>query len=255
MLVHAHGFALSRGIADHVHVELDVRSGLPAFAVIGLGGGAARDARERVHAALLNSGFAFPRKRVTANLAPAVSARGAPAFDLVLACCVLASQDELDGARLARVGLFAELGLGGDLRPCEGVTAAAEAAGEAGLGGLIVARGDLAEARASRALPVAGLSTLHAVAELLKPQHDGNRRRQPGAAAVKARTGSASEPGNAAAGRSTPPATARTTNARAPADARSAGASPPTPGTARTAGTSGSRASVPAASTNGARGP
>ncbi len=80
---------------------------------------------------VLNSGFAFPRKRVTANLAPAATARSAPAFDLVLACCVLAAQEELDAARLARVGLFAELGLGGDLRHCEGVAAAAEAAEQA----------------------------------------------------------------------------------------------------------------------------
>jgi magnesium chelatase family protein len=132
MLVHAHGFAVARGVAAHVDVELDVRGGLPAFSVIGLGGAAARDARERVHAAVLNSGFAFPRKRMTANLAPAASARGAPAFDLVLACCVLAAQEELDAARLARIGLFAELGLRGDLRPCEGVGAAAAAAEQAG---------------------------------------------------------------------------------------------------------------------------
>jgi magnesium chelatase family protein len=167
MLVHAHGFAINRGIADHVHVELDVRVGLPAFSVIGLGGGAARDARERVQAAVLNSGFGFPRKRLTVNLAPAAAGRGAPAFDLALACCVLAVQEEIDASRLARVGLFAELGLGGDLRPCECVAAAAEAAEESRLAGLIVARTDLREARAGRALQVAGLGTLREVAALL----------------------------------------------------------------------------------------
>lgn len=176
MLVHAHGFALAHGVAGHVDVELDVRGGLPAFSVIGLGGGAARDARERVHAAVLNSGFAFPRKRMTANLAPAASARSAPAFDLVLACCVLAAQAELDAARLARIGLFAELGLGGDLRPCEGVAAAAQAAEQARLAGLIVARGDLREARAAGALPIAGLSSLRVVATLLAlGRHDVSR--------------------------------------------------------------------------------
>ncbi|HEY1778292.1 MAG TPA: magnesium chelatase domain-containing protein [Solirubrobacteraceae bacterium] len=198
MLVHGHGFALSRGVADHVRVELDVRGGLPAFSVIGLGGGAARDARERVHAALLNSGYALPRKRVTANLAPGVSARGAPAFDLVLACCVLASQDELDAGRLARVGLFAELGLGGDLRACEGVSAAAEAAGEVGLGGLIVARGDLAEARATRALPVVALSGLRAVVALLKQPPNANGRRgalaDAGASAPRASSSGSARP-------------------------------------------------------------
>lgn len=178
MLVRAHGFAVARGVAQHVHVELDVRGGLPGFSVIGLGGGAARDTRERVHAALLNSGFAVPRKRVTANLARTATVRGAPAFDLVLACCVLAAQEEIDAARLARIGLFAELGLGGDLRGCEGVAAAADAAGQAGLDGLIVARADLREARTAGALAVAGLSSLRVVAELLSPRQPGRRTRR-----------------------------------------------------------------------------
>ncbi|HXR14363.1 MAG TPA: magnesium chelatase domain-containing protein [Solirubrobacteraceae bacterium] len=198
MLVHAHGFAVRHGVADHVHVELDVRGGLPAFSVIGLGGGAARDARERVHAAVVNSGFAFPRKRVTANLAPAAPARAGPAFELVLACCVLAVQEQLDRVKLARIGLFAELGLGGDLRPCEGVAAAAEAAEQARLAGLIVARGDLREARAAGALPVAGLSSLGAVAALLatsRPsasargnRQQANRRPAASSGAAAART-------------------------------------------------------------------
>jgi magnesium chelatase family protein len=167
MLVHAHSFAIHRGLAEHVHVELDTRGGLPAFSVIGLGGGAARDARERVQAAVLNSGFGFPRKRVTVNLAPAAAHRSGAGFDLALACCVLASQDQLDADRLARVGLFAELGLGGDLRPCESAGAAAEAAEQAGLAGLIVARSDLREARGASSLPVAGLGSLRDVARLL----------------------------------------------------------------------------------------
>ena len=58
MLVHAHGFAINRGLAGHVIVELDMRGGLPAFSVIGLASGSARDARERVQAAVLNSGLA-----------------------------------------------------------------------------------------------------------------------------------------------------------------------------------------------------
>jgi magnesium chelatase family protein len=167
MLVHAHSFAIHRGIAEHVHVELDTRGGLPAFSVIGLAGGAARDARERVHAALLNSGFAFPRKRVTVNLAPAAARKSGPEFDLALACCVLAVQEQIDPDRLARVGLFAELGLGGDLRPCESAASAAAAAAQARLAGLIVARSDLREARGASTLAVAGLGSLREVATLL----------------------------------------------------------------------------------------
>jgi magnesium chelatase family protein len=167
MLVHAHGFAINRGLAAHVHVELDTRSGLPGFSVIGLGGGAARDARERVQAAVLNSGFAFPRRRLTANLAPSAPPSSGPGFDLVLACCVLAVQEQIEATRLARIGLFAELGLGGDLRPCPAAAAAAEAAQRAGLVGLVVARANLAAAREAVALPVAGLGSLGEVAALL----------------------------------------------------------------------------------------
>lgn len=224
MLVHAHGFALRRGLADHVHVELDVRGGLPAFSVIGLGGGAARDARERVHAAVLNSGFAFPRKRLTANLAPAATARSAPAFDLVLACCVLAAQEELDAARLARVGLFAELGLGGDLRHCEGVAAAAEAAEQARLAGLIVARGDLREARAAASLPIAGPSSLRGVASLL-----AIAREQTGRRAIRGRSNgpsgesAASAHGGGLGGPGASAAEARRTQNASPAGAPSPG--------------------------------
>ncbi len=167
MLVHAHGFAINRELAEHVHVELDTRGGLPGFSVIGLTGGAARDARERVQAAVLNSGFAFPRRRLTANLAPAPAPKCGPGFDLVLACCVLAVQEEVDPQRLARVGLFAELGLGGDLRGCRSAAAAAEAAGRAELGGIVVARADVQEARKVGALPVVGAASLAEVATLL----------------------------------------------------------------------------------------
>jgi magnesium chelatase family protein len=167
MLVQAHGFAVNRGIAGHVRVELDARGGLPGFSVIGLGGGAARDARERVQAAVLNSGYGFPRKRLTANLAPAAAPKSGPVFDLVLACCLLAVQEQIDPARLVRIGLFAELGLGGDLRPCPSVALVAEAAGAAGLAGLVVAYADLREARAPGALPVVGLRSLADAAALL----------------------------------------------------------------------------------------
>jgi len=182
MLVRAHSFEVHHGIAEHVHVELDVRAGLPSFAVIGLAGGAARDARERVRAAVHNSGFAFPRKRVTVNLAPASARRTGAAFDLAIACCVLAAQDELDAVRLARIGLFAELGLGGGLRTCLAVGIAAEAADDAGLAGLIVAAGDLREARRCARLPIAGMRDLRQVATLLHPEAPrgagtGSRRR------------------------------------------------------------------------------
>jgi hypothetical protein len=104
---------------------------------------------------------------VTVNLAPASSRRSGSEFDLAIACCVVAADGLIDAARLARVGLFGELGLGGLLRPCAGASAAAAAAGEARLAQLIVALPDLDEARSARALPVAGRLDLSEVVALL----------------------------------------------------------------------------------------
>ncbi|HEX2701886.1 MAG TPA: magnesium chelatase domain-containing protein, partial [Solirubrobacteraceae bacterium] len=109
MLVCAHAFAIDRGAAAHVDIELDLRAGLPGLAVIGLGASTARDLRERVQAAVLNSGYGFPRRRVTVNVAPAPRRCGSE-LDLAVACCVLAVAGQLDRWRLERVGLCAELG-------------------------------------------------------------------------------------------------------------------------------------------------
>src|SRR5437870_4760057 len=78
-------FALEGVDSVEVTVEVDLRRGLPAFTVVGLPDAAVREARERVRAALLNSGLEFPAKRVTANLAPAHLRKAGASFDLALA--------------------------------------------------------------------------------------------------------------------------------------------------------------------------
>jgi magnesium chelatase family protein len=175
VLARAHSFAIEGLEARRVCVEVDVRSGLPAFNLVGLPGTAVREARERVRAAVLNSGFAFPRQRVTANLAPAHLEKTGPGFDLALACAVLGASEQVQTGRLERIALFAELSLGGELRPCRGVLGAAEAARAAGFRGLVVARANAAEAGQVDRLPIAGLANLAEVAELL----DGRRTARP----------------------------------------------------------------------------
>ena len=69
MLARARTFTLEGLNARAVSVEIDIRPGLPAFAIVGLADAAVREARDRVHAALLNSGFQFPARRITANRA------------------------------------------------------------------------------------------------------------------------------------------------------------------------------------------
>src|ERR1700747_1777214 len=100
MLARAHTFTLDGVQTRRVSVEVDIRPGLPAFTIVGLADAAVREARDRVHAAILNSGFEFPARRITANLAPGDVPKVGPGFDLALACAVLAASGQIPSERL-----------------------------------------------------------------------------------------------------------------------------------------------------------
>ncbi|MGN6868378.1 MAG: magnesium chelatase domain-containing protein, partial [Solirubrobacteraceae bacterium] len=85
-------FAIDGIDPRHVAVEVDIRSGLPAFTIVGLGDAAVRESRDRVRSAILNSRFEFPQTRITANLAPAFLRKVGPGFDAALAL-----ENRLDG--------------------------------------------------------------------------------------------------------------------------------------------------------------
>jgi magnesium chelatase family protein len=124
--------------AREVRVEADVRQGLPAFALVGLPDAAVRESRERVRAAIVNSGFEFPQRRITANLAPADLRKVGPGFDLALAAAVLAATGQLRAEALADLVLAGELALDGSLRPVAGTMAMAEAAARSGARAIVV---------------------------------------------------------------------------------------------------------------------
>ena len=127
-----------------------------------------REARERVRAAILNSGFEFPARRVTVNLAPAYLRKAGPGFDLAIASGVLAASGQLPAEALERFAVFGELALGGELRPCRGVLAVAEGTLRAGLDGLVVPRERAAEAALVEGLDVVAANTLAEVATVLR---------------------------------------------------------------------------------------
>src|SRR5271157_2100896 len=128
MLARAHSFTIDGLQARHVNVEVDIRSGLPAFAIVGLADTAVREARERVRAAIVNSGYEFPARRIVANLAPGDVPKVGPGLDLALACAVLAASKQLPHEPLESHVLFGELALGGAVRPCQhGTLAVAQA--------------------------------------------------------------------------------------------------------------------------------
>src|SRR3712207_3810499 len=109
MLARVHTFTLEGLESRRVVVEVDIRQGLPAFTVVGLGDAAVREARERVRAALLNSGFEFPQRRIVANLAPAHLRKGGSGFDLAIAVGVLAASGQVAPDRLEHLAVFGEL--------------------------------------------------------------------------------------------------------------------------------------------------
>src|SRR3954454_17529909 len=174
MLAHVTTFALHGVESRRVTVEVDVRPGLPAFTIVGLGDRAVREARERVRSAVQNSGFEFPARRIVVNLAPAALRKEGPGFDLAIACGILAASAQLPVAALERIAVFGELALGGRLRPCRGVLAVAEGAVAADLRGLVLPPVRAREAALVDDLGVYGAGDLAEVVAILRGETDGS---------------------------------------------------------------------------------
>jgi magnesium chelatase family protein len=160
-------FAIDGIDPRHVSVEVDIRPGLPAFTIVGLGDAAVRESRDRVRAAILNSGYDFPQTRVTANLAPAFLRKVGPGFDAALALAVLAASGQVPPHALHRYAVFGELSLGGELRDSPGALAVAEGARRAGLRRLIVPRERAREAALVEGLEVAGVTSLRGAVKVV----------------------------------------------------------------------------------------
>jgi magnesium chelatase family protein len=146
-----------------VQVEVDLRPGLPSFAVVGLPDVATQESRERVRSALANQGFGIPPRRVVVNLAPADLRKAGPRYDLAIALAILVASGQVrPGAEtLAAVG---ELALDGTVRPVTGALAMAEHARRRGWGRLIVPEPNAAEAGLVGDVEAAGVASLrHAV--------------------------------------------------------------------------------------------
>lgn len=168
MVAHITTYALHGVEPLRVTVEVDVRDGLPAFTIVGLGDRSVREARERVGAAIRNSGLKFPDKRVLVNLSPASLPKAGPGFDLAIACGVLAASGQVERDAIARRAIFGELSLEGDLRPCRGALAVAEGAMRDGLDGLVVPRELAREAALVHDLAVEPAAHLRDVVAILR---------------------------------------------------------------------------------------
>jgi magnesium chelatase family protein len=150
-----------------VEVQVDLARGLPSFATVGLPEGAVRESKDRVKSALKNCGYAFPRERVTVNLAPADVKKTGAGFDLPMAVGLLAAQGVLDGADLSQYMLIGELGLDGKLRPIRGALSLAMAARDAGMDCLLLPQENGPEAAVVQGLDVRPAQNLPQVVEFL----------------------------------------------------------------------------------------
>src|SRR5579875_2146587 len=167
MLARVTTFAIDGVEPRRIFVEVDTHPGLPAFTIVGLGDTAVREARERVRAAIQNSGYVFPQLRITANLAPASMRKAGPGFDAALALAVLAASGQLEPARLAQTAVYGELSLSGELRWAPGMLAVAEGARRHRIPALLVPATQAGEAALIAGIRVLGVAGLRAAVDAL----------------------------------------------------------------------------------------
>jgi magnesium chelatase family protein len=142
-----------------VEVECDVAQGLPAFTVVGLGDTAVQESRERVRAAIRNSGFIFPMKRVTVNLAPADLRKAGPSYDLPIAIGLLMTSGQI-AATVSDTVFIGELGLDGVLRHTDGVLPMVAVAKRCGIEMVYVPYEDAPEAALVEGVTIIPVRTL-----------------------------------------------------------------------------------------------
>jgi magnesium chelatase family protein len=150
------------GMTGHlVEVEADLSTGLPAVVLTGLPDTALNEARDRVRAAVVNSGQHWPNRRITVNLLPAPLPKHGSGFDLAIACALLAGAGELPLAPLQDVVVLGELGLDGAVRPIRGVLPMVVAAAQAGITKAVVPLGNAREATVVPGVVVRAVDSLH----------------------------------------------------------------------------------------------
>jgi magnesium chelatase family protein len=167
-LARAHSVALL-GVDGHVvEIEADVGGGLPGFHLVGLPDTALHESKDRVRAAVVNSGRAWPNERIVLALSPATLRKNGSGFDLALACVVLGAGGEVAQAELDRTVLLGELALDGRLRAVRGVLPCLLAARAAGIQRAVVPDSVLAEAALVEGIEVHGAADLAAVLAFLR---------------------------------------------------------------------------------------
>jgi magnesium chelatase family protein len=150
-----------------VEVQADLEPGVAAFALVGLPDKSLVESRDRVRAAVVNSGAEWPQKKLTVGLSPASVPKGGSGFDLAVACAVLGAAERIDPRRIADLVLIGELGLDGRVRPVRGVLPAVLAAAEAGYQQVVVPERTAGEASLVPGISVLGVRSLRQLIAVL----------------------------------------------------------------------------------------
>jgi magnesium chelatase family protein len=148
-----------------VEVEVDTSSGLPQFSTVGLPDTAVKESKDRIKSAIKNTGYRFPKHRVTVNLAPADIKKEGTGFDLPIAIGILAAEDIVERTKLKEYMLIGELSLDGRIKGVHGALSASYQAKKMGLKGIVVPRDNAVEAAMVEAIDVIAVDYLHHVVE------------------------------------------------------------------------------------------
>ncbi|WP_460515555.1 YifB family Mg chelatase-like AAA ATPase [Flindersiella endophytica] len=156
------------GVTGHVvEVEAHIGGSVPGFSLIGLPDVSLREARDRIKAAIANSGKEWPARKLIVGLSPATLPKAGSHYDLAIAVAILAAAEALPAERLDGVVFLGELGLNGRLRPVHGVLPSVLAATQAGHRRFIVPEPNVGEARLIEQITVFGVRSLRQVLALL----------------------------------------------------------------------------------------
>ncbi|MFC9428509.1 YifB family Mg chelatase-like AAA ATPase [Streptomyces sp. NPDC056987] len=150
-----------------VEVQADLEPGVAAFTLVGLPDKSLVESRDRVRAAVVNSGAEWPQKKLTVGLSPASVPKGGSGFDLAVACSVLGAAERIDPKAIADLVLIGELGLDGRVRPVRGVLPAVLAAAEAGYHQVVVPEQTAGEASLVPGVSVLGVRSLRQLIAVL----------------------------------------------------------------------------------------
>ncbi|MDH4066267.1 MAG: YifB family Mg chelatase-like AAA ATPase, partial [Acidobacteriota bacterium] len=157
--------------ATPVHIEVDLCFGLPRFQLVGLPDTSVKESRDRVHAAIRNSGFDFPQHRIVINLAPADVRKAGSAFDLPIALGVLAASGVVQQRDIRDILIIGELALDGSIHPARGVLPVAVAARRQAAVALLLPAANAAEASVVEGLRLLPVRTLGEAVERLNQDH------------------------------------------------------------------------------------